>query len=84
MQWYSLFLAHGPATLKALLPSNMRVLGTSTDSVSADRRPDLRPIDEVGRTRSVRYDCHLSCMDPDCLLLIYVSTGNFTKFCNHV
>ena len=56
MQWYSLFLAHGPATLKALLPSNMRVLGTSTDSVSADRRPDLRPIDEVGRTRAVRYD----------------------------
>ena len=56
-----LFQARGPATLKALLPSNVHVLGTSTDSVSADRRPDLRPIDEVGRTRSVKYDGTLPC-----------------------
>jgi hypothetical protein len=56
-----LFQARGPATQKALSPSNVRVLGTSTDSASADRRPDLRPIDEVGRTRSMRYDGALPC-----------------------
>jgi hypothetical protein len=38
----------GLATLKALSPSNVRVLGTLTDSASADRRPDLRPVHKVG------------------------------------
>jgi hypothetical protein len=52
-----LFQANWLATLKALSPSNVHVLGTSADGESADRRPDfLGPIDEVDRMSSVRYD----------------------------
>jgi hypothetical protein len=56
-----LFQARGSATLNDLSPSNVRVLRTSTDSASADRSTDLRPMDIVVRTRSVRYDSALPC-----------------------
>jgi hypothetical protein len=74
-----LFHARGPATLKALSPSNVRVIGTLTDSASADRWPDLRPIDEVDRTRSKRYDgamtvhCRVDNGIPVCRVCIQIS-----------
>ena len=45
-----LFQAREPATQKALSPNDNRVLGTSRVRVFADRKPLLRPKEDVSTT----------------------------------
>jgi len=50
-----LFQVSGPATEKALSPNDSQVLRTSRVRVSADRKPLLRPTEDVCATWSARY-----------------------------